>query len=89
MSRLISCVTSLCRTLSPSGLASELIEEVLEMEERRLLQSEAWGERQGDWEEDEEDEGQDMSEDVRSLSSDHCCLNTTSKSSVTIHQKWN
>lgn len=41
-------VTSLCRTRSPSGLASEPREDVLEMDERRLLQSEARGERLGD-----------------------------------------
>lgn len=49
-------VTSLCRTRSPSGLASEPREELLETEERRLLQSEARGERLGDWEEEEEEE---------------------------------
>lgn len=41
-------VTSRCRTRSPSGLASEPREEVLETEERRLLQSDASGEQLGD-----------------------------------------
>ena len=51
-----SPVTSLCRTRSPSGLASDPREEVLETEERRLLQSEARGERLGDCDKEEVEE---------------------------------
>lgn len=48
--------TSLCRTPSASGLDSELTEDVLEMEERRLLlQSDARGEQLGDWIDKEEE----------------------------------
>lgn len=43
------CGTSLCRTRSVSGLTSDPRDDVLDTEERRLLQSDAKGERLGDW----------------------------------------
>lgn len=58
--------TSLCRTPSASGLDSELTEDVLEMEERRLLlQSDARGEQLGDWIDKEEEERKKNRKEIR------------------------